>query len=206
MIGKRIHQSQKGFTIVELMMATVVFSMVLLTVTVGIIQISRVYYKGLNEIDVQNTTRTVMDTITQGIQFNGGVITDTPTPSIGALQAFCIGNQQFSYRLGYQLVEGTAGAQQTTSSLRQNTTSGCPTAPAKATGQEFLSPRMRLSKLTVKQVAPGTYAVSVKIAFGDADLFNNPTTTNPTCKPNAGSQFCSVSELTSTVYKRVGAN
>lgn len=204
---RRLHHNKKGFTLVELMIATLVFSVVLLMITIGIIQISRVYYKGINEADVQNTARTVMDTVTQGIQFSGGVVTDTPTPTVGALQAFCIGNQQFSYRLGYQLVDGTAGAQQTTSSLRMNTVSGsCPTAAAQATGQEFLSPRMRLAKLSVKQVAPGTYTVSVKIAFGDNDLFTNPTGSDPVCKSTAGSQFCSVSELTSTVYKRVGAN
>lgn len=206
MIAKKLHDNNRGFTLVELMIATLVFSVVLLMITIGIIQIGRVYYKGINEADVQNTARNVMDTVTQGIQFSGGVITDTPTPSVGALQAFCIGNQQFSYRLGYQLVDGTAGAQQTTSALRMNTVSGCPTAPAKTTGQEFLSPRMRLAKLSVKQVASGTYTVSVKVAFGDADLFTNPTGSDPVCKSTAGSQFCSVSELTSTVYKRVGAN
>jgi len=198
--------NQAGFTLIELMIATLVFSVVLLTVTIGIIQISRVYYKGLNEIDVQNTSRTIMDSVTQGIQFSGGTVTDTPTPAIGALRTFCIGNQQYSYRLGYQLVDNSPGTNQTVSSMRVNTVADCPTAAAKTTGEEFLSPKMRLSKMSVKQITTGVYTVSIKVAYGADDLFTNPTSSDPVCKSTAGSQFCSVSELTSTVYKRVGAN
>jgi len=203
-----IHGSNQGFTIVELLVATLVFSIVLLTVTLGIVQISRVYYKGINEADVQNTARSIMDTVTQSIQFSGATVTATPTAQIGALQAFCIGNTQYNYRLGYQLVDSSPGTNQTTLALAsKDSVSGCEGAAASNGGKEFLSPNMRLSNLKVTEISPDRlYKVTVRVVFGDDDLLNNPTAANASCKSTAGSQFCSVSELTSTVYKRVGAN
>lgn len=199
-----IHQA-KGFTIIELLIATLVFSTVLLVVTIGIIQISRVYYKGINESEVQNTSRSIMDAVTQGIQFSGADITETQTPQPGNLQAFCIGNTQYSYRLGYQLVDNSPVGNQTTTSMVSKNIAACQGAAATAGGKEFLSPKMRLSNLSVKELVPGSlYKVTVRVAFGDDDLLNNPTAQNATCKTTTGSQFCSVSELTSTVYRRVG--
>ncbi|HET7302285.1 MAG TPA: prepilin-type N-terminal cleavage/methylation domain-containing protein [Candidatus Saccharimonadales bacterium] len=202
----QIHKS-KGFTIIELLIATLVFSTVLLVVTIGIIQISRVYYKGINETDVQNTARSIMDTVTQGIQFSGADITETASPQPGNLQAFCIGNTQYSYRLGYQLVDSSPTGNQTITGLVSKNISACQSAAATAGGKEFLSPKMRLSNLSVKELVPGSlYKVTVRVAFGDDDLLNNPTSQNASCKTTTGSQFCSVSELTSTVYRRVGTD
>ncbi len=203
-----LHPRQQGFTIVELLVATVVFSVVLLTVTLGIVQISRVYYKGINEADVQNTARSIMDTITQSIQFSGATVTATQAPQIGTLQAFCVGNTQYNYRLGYQLVDNSPGTNQTTLALAsKDGVAGCAGAAASNGGKEFLSPNMRLSDLKIVEVSPDRlYKVTVRVVFGDDDLLNNPTAATASCKSNTGSQFCSVSELTSTVYKRVGAN
>lgn len=205
---QRIAKKDAGFTIVELMVATLVFSIVLLTVTLGIIQISRVYYKGINEADVQNTARSIMDTVTQAIQFSGSDITVTPSPVPGTMQAFCIGNTQYSYKLGYQLTENdTPGPNQTKAAFVSNNIAGCSGAAAQTSGKEFLSPNMRLADLSVTEVSPGKlYKVTVRVAFGDDDLLNSPTGQNASCKSSVGSQFCSVSELTSTVYKRVGTD
>src|SRR5688572_1794031 len=98
---------ERGFTILELLVATIVFSVVLLLVTAGIMQITRVYYKGVTETNTQNTARTIVDTISQAIQFSGGDVTVTnPAAVPGTDYAFCVGNEQFSYRLGWQ-VENT---------------------------------------------------------------------------------------------------
>ena len=199
---------KRGFTIVELLIATLIFSTILLMVTIGIIQITRTYYKGLTESATQNTARTVMDTITQAIQFSGDPVSATVSSAPGASTSFCIGNQQFSYRLGYQLVDGTPGANQTSKALWQSVLSGCTNnPPAAASGKEFLQPHMRLSNLTVTNVTGNLWKVSVTIAYGDDDLLNNPTGTNPSCKGvTAGTQFCSISTLTSTVIQRVTSN
>lgn len=204
---QRTSSNTRGFTIVELLIATLVFSVILLTVTVGIIQITRVYYKGINEANTQDTARGVMDTISQAIQFSGSTVSPTVASAPGASTSFCVGNQQFSYKLGYQLVENSPGTNQTTKALWQSTASGCTGNPAAAaSGIELLSPKMRLANLTVTQVNgdPNIWKVSVRVVYGDDDLLNNPTGTNASCKGDKGQQFCSVSELTTTVVKRVG--
>lgn len=201
MIASRLplKKSQKGFTIVELMIATLVFSTVLLVVTVGIIQITRVYYKGLNEAATQDTVRSIADTISQSIQFGGGDVVIPPGKPF-----FCVGNTQYSYKLGQQLTDGAGNY-----GLVSGTVPGCSGGSAElTTGREMLEPKMRLSELTVKQDAnePDLYKITVRVAFGDDDLLNNATGPNPSCKSTAGSQFCSVSELTTTVVKRIGNN
>jgi len=203
---KRPKLNQRGFTIAELMIATLVFSVVLLLVTTGIIQIGRTYYKGINEANTQDTARTIMETVGQAVQFSGGTVGQTdPTEQAGVLKAFCVGNTQFSYRLGTQLVTASPGTGQSTSVLRENTVNNCNAAsPPMSTGQELLSPKMRLSELVVMP-APGgvAFTIRVKVVYGDSDLLNNPTTSAAACKGSNGSQFCSDADISTTVYKRV---
>lgn len=206
---KPLKKQQKGFTIVELMIATLVFSVVLLVVTVGIIQITRVYYKGLNEAATQDTVRSITDTISQSIQFGGGEVSDIRVA--GATKRFCVGNTQYTFWPGKQLVDGIPdiARSQVNQTLLTRTVAGCTAdTPPATSGRELLSPKMRVAELNVQQDAtePDLYKVTVRVAFGDDDLLNNPNSTKPTCKSTAGSQFCSVSELTTTVVKRIGSN
>lgn len=209
---KRRALNNQGFTIVELLISSLVFSVVLLAVTIGIIQITRVYYKGITESTTQDAARSALDTISQAVQFNGGTVSTTANSGPGSWTSFCVGNQQFSYRLGYQLVDGTAGTNQTNKALLQSTLANCSGNPTAATtGRELLGPKMRLSNLKVTTVGDNLYKITIRIVYGDDDLLYSPsgasggaTATDAACKgQRAGSQFCSVSELTTTVVKRV---
>jgi len=202
--------NKKGFTIIELMIATMVFGVVLLFVTIAILQFTRVYYKGVTQANTQDTTRTLVDNITQAIQFNGGAITATPPRVYGATAAFCVGNVQYTYVIGKQLVDSTPNAQQTWHSVVQRDLGGCvagsPTPPMSSqftTGRELLAPKMRLSRLEVAPIGPNVYRVTVKVVFGEDDLLINPTAADAKCRGQAGSQFCAVSEITTVVTKRV---
>lgn len=210
---------QRGFTIIELLIATSVFSLVLLIVTIGITQISKVYYKGVTESNTQSTARAIMDTIAQAIQFNGGTTMATPGapgyPTPGGSFAFCVNNQQFTYRAGYQLVDGTPGANQTRHSLVVRPMAGCSStaqnmAGTTVIGRELLSPNMRLSHLVVHSLGNDLYKVSVRVVYGDDDLLyspsgngSGPAAPDAACRSGAGQQFCSVSELSSVVISRV---
>ncbi|HSX31885.1 MAG TPA: prepilin-type N-terminal cleavage/methylation domain-containing protein, partial [Candidatus Saccharimonadales bacterium] len=113
---------QQGFTIIELLIATLIFSMVLLLVTVGIMQVTRVYYKGVTESNTQNAARSIVDSISQAIQFDGGLV----TPIAGGTPKYqCINSQQFDFWLGKQLVDGVPSGNQTNQSLIQRTVGGC---------------------------------------------------------------------------------
>lgn len=203
--------NQKGFTIMELMIATIVFGVVLLTITVAIMQFTRVYYKGITESTTQDTTRTIIDQIAQGIQFSGGTVTTTATnPTAGGSYAFCVGNTQYSFTTGYQMEDGPT-ANQTYHALVSRVVAGCTAASpaqnvrsASVTGRELLAPHMRIARLQVTNVKDNIYKVSLRVVYGDDDVLNNPRAANASCKTiSIGGQFCAVTDITTTVVKRV---
>jgi prepilin-type N-terminal cleavage/methylation domain-containing protein len=210
---KRPAAQEKGFTIVELMIATMVFSLILLLATMAILQITRVYFKGVTESNTQNTARSVIDTISQAIQFSGGPVATTSgsaTPS--SPKAFCVGNTRFSYDTGWQLEDGSPDntKHQAFHALVMDTFANCNQSTPQALGQqavsgrELLSPHMRLSNVQVNNVGTNLYRVTVRVVYGDDDLLGNPTAADAKCMGvTAGTQFCSVSELSTVVVKRV---
>lgn len=213
-MNKTTHQSQ-GFTIIELMVATAVFSVVLLVVTGGILQITRLYQKGVTAANTQTITRSVTDTISQAIQFSGGDIVPTTTGAATPTspKVFCIGNTRFTYALGWQLVDGTpdTNLHQSPHALVQDNYPGCSSSTAQplnvsgVSGRELLAPNMRLSKLTVTQIGNDLYRIEVRVVYGDDDLLQDPKdgTTTTCINESAGTQFCSISELSTVVTKRV---
>lgn len=173
-----------GFTIVELMIATLVFSLVLLIVTSGIMQFSSVYYRGVTDTDTQNNARAITNEITQAIQFNGGVITTTPTspgPTPGTPYAFCIGNQQYSYVIGPQLSTSLSLPYTSPNVLVvRNDVASCPSQPAQpltgggsVVGQELMLPSARLAQLNVTSEGNDLYKVEVRVVYGDYDVLCN---------------------------------
>lgn len=202
--------NKKGFTVIELLIATVVFGLVLLIVTIAVIQFNRVYYRGVTETTTQEVTRSIVDTIAQSIQFNGGAVTETPARVAGSVATFCVGNKQYTYRVGLQLTEGTLNADRTYHALVVRDLAGCtsssPGAPMSTlvtSGQELLSPNMRLAKMVIHYEGSNLYKISVRVVYGDVDLLNNPTADTAACKTTKGSQFCAVSDITTVVTKRV---
>lgn len=198
------HQKQEaGFTIIELMIASLVFSVILVVITVGITSFTRSYYKGVRSSAVQNRARTVVDTVAQSIEFSGTTITPT-----GTNNHFCTGGKVFSFSPGVRYTGTVSAANR--GLYQQDLPAGgsCPaSAPAPTNGRELLEPNMRVSNMVVRPVTgAGTtnmYQIVLRIAYGEDDLLNNPTGTNASCDLRTGSQFCAVSELSTIVQKRV---
>jgi type II secretory pathway pseudopilin PulG len=204
-----------GFTIVELMIATLVFSMVLLLITIGVLSFTRSYYKGINQSNTQNAARTIQEAIAQAIQFSGDTVT-SPIGTAGSngSQGFCIGNQRFSYALGWQLWdEGTldTALNQTRHALVVDKPGNCGGLDAQdvrsntVDGTELLQPRMRLSKLSIERIGTtDMYRINIRVVYGDNDLLDDPTGPNASCKTGqSGSQYCAQAELTTVVKKRI---
>lgn len=203
-----------GFTIVELLIASSVFSVILLICTTAIIQISRNYNKGLIQSQTQETARSIMEDVSRTIQFDGS--TPIILPPSGNKNILCVGEKRYSYILDGQLET----APDTSKSQRYNVIvidklgapSNCPNAsvvndmaagnPLAAPLKELLSPHMRLAKLQVSLVG-GTsdlYQINLRVVYGDDDLLN---ATHDNCTGAAGNQFCAVSGLSTVVKKRV---
>lgn len=219
-----------GFTIVELMIATLVFSVILLVVTTGVIHFTSSYYKGVNASATQNTTRSVIDTISQELQFNpGDLVLPIPGNQTGY---FCIGEQEFVYKLGVLQPSATHSLYAFTNNGSCWNTVGA--APAGyANGKELLSSHTRLVDFSLTPIGDtgSLYAISLKIAYandnsdGSNDLLCAPNQvtgscgggakllavqlTQPAvladvrCKSQIGSQYCSVVQLSTSSERRV---
>jgi len=222
-LSHRNQPTQSGFTIVELMITTLVFSVILIIITVGVVTFTRSYYKGINSSTTQDTARSVIDTVSQALQFGGSGLGCT---NIGATSGNVqIGDQEFFYNLNKQATgSGTYALYQTPANANCSITTP---DLSDVKGKELLSPHTRLVDFGVVAIgANGLYSVTVSIAYGDDDLLCSPTvvagkctTNNPAnwlstyttgavtdlrCKSQTGSQFCAVSALSTTVQTRVG--
>jgi len=103
--------NNNGFTVIELLIATSVFSAILLVLTQVVIRLSGTYYHGVIQNQTLNVAKNISNNIVQQIQFTGGDIVFPPNPTkwtTGILDSrlpqyenyLCIGANQYVYQLG----------------------------------------------------------------------------------------------------------
>ena len=90
--------NQKGFTIVELLIATSVFATVLFIVTYGIIQISRMYTNGFIQTQTQNTAISISDQITKDLEFSSASVNTEKKSSSENYYYFCTTQNEYYYQ------------------------------------------------------------------------------------------------------------
>ncbi len=218
---------QKGFTIIELLIATTIFSLVLLMATAGIMHVTKQYYQGVVQARVQEAVRTVIDEIGESVRFSSSTLSSPNFVSgtfaggdLNHFGTFCLGAKRFAFAIDRQLVSNSPQE-----SLKQKRhvlwtdqpAAGCPDPtlidqaflnndePSSGVGgREVLSENMRLTKFSVAPVpsaATGTYRVEIGVAYGDEDLLD---ATTRKCKTGyAGSEFCAYAEMSVTITKRL---
>lgn len=223
-------KNQFGFTIVELLIATTIFSIVLVGAMAGFTQIGRLYYKGVVAAKTQEVNRAIIEEISQAIQFNKttlrtSLVAGGPDVPVGNTDTgyFCIGPKRYTYALDRRLSFSTSptGKEKRHVMWVDQPINGCAestTGPADLTqadpclggatcinGRELMGENMRLTKL----VLAGTntlQSISVSVAFGD-DENNGPLVTDSgrrVCRGDSFTvQFCAISELSTTAYRRV---
>lgn len=216
-----------GFTIVELMIATAVLSIVLLMATVVMTNIGRLYYKGINQSRVQGAARSVSDEVAQKLQLNSTAVqhydpsvVPPPVPVNLDLnmKAYCIDSTRYSYVEGVKI--GTK--KESTGPVYQHVLwrdvitpgSECRPLDLKSDnpggdeGQELISPSSRLTEFSIVGPTAGgaiasPYSVVVGVAYGDDDLLSDRMSKNPTCMSGIGGQFCATARLSTHVVQRV---
>lgn len=215
--------SSKGFTIIELIIATTVFSVILLISSYGFLQIARLYTRTVNFNRTQETAHTILEEISQAIQFSGKTISTTapapdPPDPIDTPQAVCINGKRFNYRLTKQLTNDSPEDSQTRAALVvEDLSSGCtsrealplddPSDPVMgATNpRELLSENMRLEKFVIRRIDPiqDIYELTVVVIYGDEDLLEGTEGDRRCNVRTKGSQYCAVSEFSAIVQKRI---
>ena len=209
---KRLHKNQsEGFTIIELMIAITIFSVVLLAAGATLTQISRLYYKGVITNKTQNISRSLIDEISQNLQFSSGVVNSATN---GQTQSVCIGSTRYTFVLNKQIKQGDS---RTLHALWRDKISGVGSCgdnqpnlsdenPVGDEGKELLETGMRLKSLSVTDTGRNEiYSITVGVMHGDDDLINFTSPGSPKdCKGDiTGSQWCALSELTTQIYSRV---
>jgi prepilin-type N-terminal cleavage/methylation domain-containing protein len=86
----KIQNNVKGFTVIELLIATVIFSIVLLVLTQTIISITNNYYHGVIQTQTEQVVKNINNDIVQQIQFatSDSIVSEPPKnnwPSSGTL-------------------------------------------------------------------------------------------------------------------------
>ncbi len=206
-------QPQSGFTIFELMIATIVFGALLTILTFTSIRLSNQFYRGVNAAHTQQVARAIADQIGRSIQFSSGGVSQTAPDATNA-GVICAADTGFHYVLNQQRSDTVRATAITEGSTP------CDIQPKDSLiGDEMLAPGMRLTKLDYSPQG-NIFIVTVRVVYGDDDLLcstinpnNNScsdsadstdyTDPNLRCKIGTGSQFCSVAELTVAVFKRL---
>ena len=192
-------KNEKGFTLLELLISTTVFSVILLLCTFGLVQVGRNYYRGNIISRTQNAARSAMNTLTQSIQYSG-------TDPLGTLPAagntppesgtFCIGSLRYDYKLKTR-VEDNIATNYALKTSRINNAADCSSGnPGAQT--ELLGKGMSLREFSIVNEGPD-YTITLLVAYGEEDLLNS----DGLCKGGAGSQFCATSSLKTTVHRRL---
>lgn len=103
----RQHNHSQGFTIIELLIATMVFSVILLGATTALFQLERMYYRGIITSKTQTASRTIMAEISQQLQLSQNKFSQAaPITNYTAnltVNAFCINTARYTYVLNAQV-------------------------------------------------------------------------------------------------------
>jgi prepilin-type N-terminal cleavage/methylation domain-containing protein len=200
--------SDAGFTILELMIATMVFSVILLVVAAGILSFTNQYIKGITSSNTQAAARTLMADVAQTIQFSSGQV--TPPAGLNPTKV-CVGNVAYYYEIGKKVTAAQHGLVKDIDSCNGSVNF---TGNLSGNQHEMLNKNMRIGEFSVQQLGGNAVAITVSVVAGEDDMIsdkNGYTVTNASfdwpsvhCKSGAGSQFCAVSRLTTFVQGRIG--
>lgn len=222
-------KQQHGFTILELLIATTVFAVILLITVTAIIQISKLYFKGVTTNKVQEATRSISDQISQKLQFSEErPQTGTGTISGLTIQSYCFGTTRYSYALNMQVTGSLPSGNVDTANhqlkhaLWEDQFVG-PCTPADLslddptgggpgnTGRDLLGQGMRLSAFDIscKDIFPSppdVCTMQVGVIYGKDDLLAPPVppaTIPDHCQTILGEQWCGSAKLLTTVQPRL---
>jgi len=196
--------NETGFTILELLIATAILSIILLLVTVVMISIGSLYNKGLSESNTQDTARNIVSQISSQLELSADDATyGQGTVSNVNVSAYCIGGIRYSFVLNTLPGENGNTLQHVfwkdvptgycNPNFPADLTQSNPSGASATNGEELISPSTRLtsfcigSEVTVNATCNNSstlsspYVVSIGLAFGSADLLcdNNPSPSEP---------------------------
>lgn len=176
---------QAGFTLVEIMLAMAIFTFMLLVVSLAYINIARLYSASTAARNVQQNNRFAMEQISR-VARTSTTVTPSNADAQGSLSSLCFGK---SNDLFY-VVNGE---------LRQAKVTNCAAQPT--TYQTLSSPGVSVARMEMDDSVAGTVTIRLWMT-SRVDLLNTSNPSNLSCKAGAGSEFCAINKLVTTVELR----
>ncbi|MEK7626475.1 MAG: prepilin-type N-terminal cleavage/methylation domain-containing protein [Patescibacteria group bacterium] len=220
---KHVLTNQRGFTILELIIASTVFSTIMLLATTGLIQIGRTYHKGQITAKTQEATRGVIEEISREVQFSNNAVQQSVEADYSAslnvvkVRAVCVGNTRYTFvtnqpRAKLAQADDISATSPTLRHLlwadRKLDSDPCVASNLNlanpSNGRELLAQGMRLTNFRVQQAGENVN-IDIKIYYGDYDLAGGLASQGTDfCESSkTGGQFCSSSELSTVVRRRI---
>jgi prepilin-type N-terminal cleavage/methylation domain-containing protein len=209
--------SQSGFTIIELLVATTIFSIVLVIIVASFLQVGRMFYKGVSINNTNEATRTLTDDIVNDIRFAKSSSYNDPKNDTSAVPGvtkkfFCVGQHRYTYILGVKVKDtDVSGASATAHNMNagviQDFTGGkCVDANSEpgTNPNQVLGPDMRLNALDVVKNASGnSVRVHAHVLFyGVDDRVFNPDVNSASASCSGellSTQFCATSDIDTNI-------
>lgn len=201
-----IKLDRKGFTIIELLLSTAFFTVVMLMVVAGYVQINRSYVRGLTTKEVQNASRAVVDDISRAIRdADNAQEVDT-----SGLNRLCFGQTRYVWN---QETDGSF-SNVTFSDTSNFITLARSTAPASCTDpivenqpttEVLLDERLEVQYLDVSQIGTtDSFRIKLVISTKAQGLLEDfeRTGEDALCAPQRGDEFCDVATLETVVTVR----
>lgn len=205
---------QKGFTVIELMIAIAVFTIAVLLVAAATMFIARNYTQAKNRVAIEEATRQLHSDIANSIIFSGSssaIVQANDTKNLD-WDTLCVGNIAYTWS-GVDLLDDKSNLDDLQDGLYQkNIDSSCeePDSSISLLDQGYtnvLPERAKVAKLNVAQIgSPDRYIIETNIFSGDISQKDMFAVNSGAVKCNSavtGREWCAAVTLTSSATRRI---
>ncbi len=98
--------NRKGFTLIELMLAMAFLSVLLLAIALTVIQIGKIYNRGITLTEVDQAARSISDELTRGVSSSQAFTLSTNYVTTSAGGRLCLGQYSYIWNYGKALQSG----------------------------------------------------------------------------------------------------
>lgn len=193
------NNKQRGFTVIELLLATTFFSVIIMMVTAGFVQINRSYTRGTLVHNMQNNARVLFEDISRSIRDStpGGLAYSNTQP-----YRLCLPGVRYGWNQFNGTVRSNESLPSNAAMLKSYDSSSCTSAiPSNASAT--LGDNMLVQHMSITPINPGNNRVVrfiMVISSPTAELVEQGE--NARCRPDRNSQYCDVVRLETVITLR----
>lgn len=195
---------QKGFTIIEVLIATTIFSYAFIIIALGFVEINKMYRQGISIRRVQQSSRFIVDDILRAAR-PATLIVDAYDPVTtnpnGIIMQYSTEEETKKYCI-HQVTDDEGKSRNSLYKYTAPDNNTCPTTIMPKAENMMERGVYLLDTYTLTSIEGGQSAkIELELATGSTELLEPSG-----CQNNiAGRQFCGVSRLSTTVSARGGA-